>query len=137
MFSSHFREFLASRTSMASMPANLPLDESVRFRGLLWHRGPLPRLYIDGYTIMGEVSDLLPRDERPADALEALRSLAVVMAAESGSDPGDKRGRWHSDIAQIYRRASSDAQVQASVDMVSAAGWEEESLTHDAQPALR
>lgn len=40
------------------MPRNIPFDESVRLRELQWQKGPLPRLYIDGYTIMTEVADI-------------------------------------------------------------------------------
>ena len=49
----------------------------------------------------------------------------------------NEKGRWCSEVAQIYRRASSDAHVQASVDMEAAVGYEEEALTRHAQPALR
>jgi hypothetical protein len=41
-----------------SSRVDVPLDESVRFRGVRWYRGELPRMYVDGYTVVSEVQDL-------------------------------------------------------------------------------
>eukprot|EP00965_Chrysotila_dentata_P258064 6213086-Pleurochrysis_carterae.AAC.2 len=39
-----------------------------------------------------------------------------------------QRGRWHTDIAQIYQRALADTQLQASAGMGDAGGADMEAL---------
>eukprot|EP00965_Chrysotila_dentata_P067190 2223961-Pleurochrysis_carterae.AAC.1 len=51
-----------------------------------------------------------------------------AVLGEQGAKAIVQRGRWHTDIAQIYQRALADTQLQASAGMGDAGGADMEAL---------